>query len=184
MFACNGILFNHESPTRGENFVTRKITKAASKIVLGLESKIKLGNLNATRDWGHAKDYVEAMWLMLQQDIPDDFVIATGISTTVRDFVKLAFLEVGIEIEFKGTGVEEVGFVKNCLGDYKLDIGREIIEVDPKLFRPTEADFLVGSPEKAKEKLNWKPKHHLKSIVKEMMESDLKDARLEQAHQS
>ena len=173
MYACNGILFNHESPLRGETFVTRKITRAASKIALGLEEKLYLGNMNAKRDWGHAQDYVEAMWLMLQQDKPEDFVIATGTTTTVRDFVKLAFLEAGIEIEFKGEGVNEKGFIKSCSGEYKLQIGKEVVAVDPKYFRPTEVELLLGDPTKAKEKLGWKPKHNLNSLVKDMMKADL-----------
>ena len=163
MYACNGILFNHESPLRGETFVTRKITRAASKIALGLEEKLYLGNLNAKRDWGHAQDYVEAMWLMLQQDKAEDFVIATGVTTTVRDFVKLAFLEAGMELEFKGEGVNEKGYYK----------GKEIVAVDPKYFRPTEVELLLGDPTKAKEKLGWKPKHDLQSLVKDMMKADL-----------
>jgi GDPmannose 4,6-dehydratase len=173
MYACNGILFNHESPIRGETFVTRKITRAASKIALGLENKLYLGNLDSKRDWGHAQDYVEAMWLMLQQDKPEDFVIATGVTTTVRDFVKLSFLEAGIEIEFKGSGVNEVGFVKKCHREYKLPEGKEVVAVDPKYFRPTEVDLLLGDPTKAKTKLGWKPKHDLNSLVKDMMQSDL-----------
>lgn len=173
MYACNGILFNHESPLRGETFVTRKITRAASKIALGLEEKLFLGNLNSKRDWGHAKDYVEAMWLMLQQDKPEDFVIATGVTTTVRDFVKLAFEEAGIEVEFKGEGENEKGFVKTCKGEYKLPVGKEIVAVDPKYFRPTEVDLLLGNPTKANTKLGWKPKHDLQSLVKDMMKADL-----------
>ena len=173
MYACNGILFNHESPIRGETFVTRKITRAASKIALGLEKKFYLGNLDAKRDWGHAEDYVEAMWLMLQQSKPEDFVIATGVTTTVRDFVKLSFAEVGIELEFKGTGVEEKGFIKKCTGEFNLPVGTEVVAVDPKYFRPTEADLLLGDPTKAKTQLNWKPKHNLQSLVKDMMKSDL-----------
>ena len=173
MYACNGILFNHESPVRGETFVTRKITRAASKIALGLDEKLYLGNLDSKRDWGHAQDYVEAMWLMLQQDKPEDFVIATGVTTSVRDFVKLSFLEAGIEIEFKGTGVEEKGFIKKCHGEYMLPVGQEIIAIDPKYFRPTEVDLLLGDPTKAKTKLGWKPKHDLNSLVKDMMKSDL-----------
>jgi GDPmannose 4,6-dehydratase len=173
MYACNGILFNHESPLRGETFVTRKITRATSKIALGLEDKLYLGNLDSKRDWGHAEDYVEAMWLMLQQDKPEDFVIATGVTTTVRDFVKLSFLEAGIEIEFKGTGVNEIGFVKKCHGEYKLPEGKEVVYIDPKYFRPTEVDLLLGDPTKAKTKLGWKPKHDLNSLVKDMMRSDL-----------
>ena len=166
MYACNGILFNHESPIRGETFVTRKITRAAAKISLGLQEKLYLGNLDAKRDWGHAKDYVEAMWLMLQQDKAEDFVIATGVTTTVREFVRLAFLEAGIEIEFKGSGVEEIGF------DNKT--GRELVFVDPDYFRPTEVDLLIGDPTKANTKLGWMPKYDLSSLVKEMMSSDLK----------
>ena len=165
MFACNGILFNHESPIRGETFVTRKITRAAAKISLGLQEKLFLGNLDAKRDWGHAKDYVEAMWLMLQQDTPEDFVIATGVTTTVREFVSLAFLEAGIEIEFKGKGVEEIGFDKKT--------GRGLVFVDPEYFRPTEVELLIGDPTKANTLLGWKPKHDLNSLVKDMMKGDL-----------
>ena len=173
MFACNGILFNHESPLRGETFVTRKITRAASKIALGLDQKLFLGNLDAKRDWGHAQDYVEAMWLMLQQNKPEDFVIATGVTTSVRDFVILSFREAGIELEFKGSGVAEKGYVKSCHGPYKLPVGKEVIAVDPKYFRPTEVELLLGDPTKAKQKLGWSPKHDLKSLVKDMMKSDL-----------
>lgn len=173
MYACNGILFNHESPIRGETFVTRKITRAASKIALGLEKKLYLGNLDAKRDWGHAQDYVEAMWLMLQQEKPEDFVIATGKTTPVRDFVKMAFMEAGIEVEFKGFGIEEKGFVTKCNGEYKIPVGSEVVAVDPKYFRPTEVDLLLGDPTKAKTKLGWKPKHDLQSLVKDMMTSDL-----------
>ncbi len=173
IYACNGILFNHESPIRGETFVTRKITRAASKIALGLEQKLFLGNLDSKRDWGHAQDYVEAMWLMLQQEKPEDFVIATGVTTTVRDFVKLSFLEAGIDIEFKGSGVNEVGLVKKCHGEYQLPVGEVVVAVDTKYFRPTEVDLLLGDPTKAKTKLGWKPRHDLKSLVKDMMKSDL-----------
>lgn len=173
LYACNGILFNHESPLRGETFVTRKITRSASKIAYGLEEKLFLGNLNAKRDWGHAQDYVEAMWLMLQQDKAEDFVIATGVTTTVRDFVKLAFAEAGIEVEFKGEGVEEKGYVKACTGEFKLPVGKEIVAVDAKYFRPTEVDLLLGDPTKANTKLKWKPKHNLQSLVKDMMKADL-----------
>jgi GDPmannose 4,6-dehydratase len=165
MYACNGILFNHESPIRGETFVTRKITRAAAAISLGQQEKLYLGNLDAKRDWGHAKDYVEAMWLMLQQDRPEDFVIATGVTTTVREFVRLAFKEAGIEIEFKGTGVEEIGFDKKT--------GKEIVFVDQEYFRPTEVELLIGDPTKSKTKLGWKPKHDLNSLVKDMMKGDL-----------
>ncbi len=173
LYACNGILFNHESPLRGETFVTRKITRAASKIALGLEDKIYLGNLNAKRDWGHAQDYVEAMWLMLQQDKPEDFVIATGITTTVRDFVKLAFAEVGIELEFKGEGILEKGYIKSCKKEYQLPINKEVVTVDPKYFRPTEVEILLGDPSKANKKLGWQPKHNLSSLVSDMMNSDI-----------
>jgi GDPmannose 4,6-dehydratase len=173
MYACNGILFNHESPIRGETFVTRKITRAAAKISLGLEDKLYLGNLDSKRDWGHAQDYVEAMWLMLQQEVPEDFVIATGVTTTVRDFVKMSFMEAGIELEFKGIGAQEVAMVKKCHGDYQLPVGKEVVAVDPKYFRPTEVDLLLGDSSKAKSKLGWKPKHDLSSLVKDMMKSDL-----------
>lgn len=174
MFACNGILFNHESPRRGETFVTRKITRAAAKIALGLQDKMYLGNLEAKRDWGHAKDYVRMMWMILQADQPEDWVIATGVTTTVRDFVRMAFNEVGIELEFKGEGVEEKAFVKSCNNpDFQLEIGKEVLSVDPTYFRPTEVDLLIGDPSKAKEKLGWVPEHDLASLVKDMMISDI-----------
>ena len=174
MFACNGILFNHESPRRGETFVTRKITRAVSKIALGLQDKFYLGNLDAQRDWGHAKDYVRMMWMILQADQPEDWVIATGITTTVRDFVRLAFREVGIELEFKGKGVEEKAYVAACnLKDFKVEIGKEVISIDPTYFRPTEVDLLIGDPTKAKDKLGWVPEHDLASLVKDMMGGDI-----------
>jgi GDPmannose 4,6-dehydratase len=174
MFACNGILFNHESPLRGETFVTRKITRAVARIALGLQEKLFLGNLEAKRDWGHAKDYVEAMYLMLQQKTPEDFVIATGITTKVRDFVKMAFEEVGIEIEFKGKGVRETAKVKACHNkNFQLKKGMEVVAVDPVYFRPTEVELLIGDPGKAKRKLKWKPKYNLESLVKEMVHADL-----------
>jgi GDPmannose 4,6-dehydratase len=174
MFACNGILFNHESPIRGETFVTRKITRATSRIALGMQEKVYLGNLNAKRDWGHAKDYIEAMWLILQQDEPEDFVIATGITTTVRDFVKMAFGYVGVELEFKGTGAEERGYVLSCSNpNHQLEIGKEVVAIDPRYFRPTEVDLLIGDPTKANTQLGWKPKHELKSLVDDMMKGDL-----------
>ncbi|NEW78262.1 MAG: GDP-mannose 4,6-dehydratase [Gelidibacter sp.] len=174
MFACNGVLFNHESPLRGETFVTRKITRAASRIALGLQDTIYLGNLNAKRDWGHAKDYVEAMWLMLQQDQPEDFVIATGISTSVRDFVRLAFKEIGVELVFEGKNEHETGKVAKCTNPkYQLEIGKEVIKIDPRYYRPTEVAELIGDATKCKEKLNWKPKYNLQGLVKEMMEYDL-----------
>ncbi|QQD15369.1 GDP-mannose 4,6-dehydratase [Sphingobacterium sp. UDSM-2020] len=175
MFACNGILFNHESPLRGETFVTRKITRAVSKIALGIQDKLYLGNLDARRDWGHAKDYVEAMWLILQQDQPEDFVIATGVTTTVRDFVKMSFLQVGIDLEFRGEGVDEVATVKQCNHpDYQIAVGTDVVSVDKAYFRPTEVDLLIGDPTKSKTKLGWTPKYDLPLLVQEMMESDLK----------
>lgn len=175
IFACNGILFNHESPLRGETFVTRKITRAVSKIALGLQDKLYLGNLNAKRDWGHAKDYVEAMYLILQQPEPDDYVIATGKTTEVREFVRMSFKEVGIEVEFKGTGVEEKGYIKSCSNPaYQVEIGREVVAIDPRYFRPTEVDLLIGDPTKSNTKLGWYPKHDLASLVKDMMEHDIK----------
>ncbi len=175
MFAANGILFNHESPLRGETFVTRKITRGAAQIALGQQDKLYLGNLDAKRDWGHAKDYVEAMWLMLQQDVAEDYVIATGITTTVRDFVKMAFNEVGIELDFSGEGVNEIARVKACHNLlYQLEIGKEVVSIDPRYFRPTEVELLIGDPTKAKEKLGWKLKYDLPALVKDMMESDVK----------
>lgn len=174
MYACNGILFNHESPRRGETFVTRKITRATARIALGLKEKIYLGNLNAERDWGHAKDYVRMMWMILQAEEPEDWVIATGKTTTVRDFVKLSFKEVGIELEFKGSGVSETAHVVKCNNPaFQLEIGKEILSVDPTYFRPTEVDLLIGDPTKAKEKLGWVPEHDLASLVKDMVQSDL-----------
>lgn len=180
MFACNGILFNHESPLRGETFVTRKITRGVSKIALGLQEKLYLGNLDARRDWGHAKDYVEAMWLILQQDTAEDYVIATGVTTTVRDFVRMSFAEVGVEIEFKGEGSEERGYIKSCSNvEFIVEIGKEVVAVDPAYFRPTEVDLLIGDPTKSKTKLGWKPKYDLPALVKEMMESDVDHFRKE-----
>ena len=175
IYACNGILFNHESPLRGETFVTRKITRAVSKIALGLQDNLYLGNLNAKRDWGHAKDFVEAMYLILQQPEPDDYVIATGKTTEVREFVRMAFAEVGIEVEFKGTGVEEKGYIKSCSNPaYQVEIGKEVVAVDPRYFRPTEVDLLIGDPTKSNTKLGWYPKHDLASLVKDMMDHDIK----------
>jgi GDPmannose 4,6-dehydratase len=174
MFACNGILFNHESPLRGETFVTRKITRAVSKMALGLQDNLFLGNLDARRDWGHAKDYVEAMWLILQQDEPEDFVIATGVTTTVRDFVSMSFGEVGIAIAFRGEGVDEKGYVVSCSNpEYQIEIGKEVVAVDKAYFRPTEVDLLIGDPSKCNDKLGWKPKYDLPMLVKEMMASDV-----------
>lgn len=175
MYACNGILFNHESPLRGETFVTRKITRAVSKMALGLQDKVYMGNIDSKRDWGHAKDYVRGMWLMLQQDKPEDFVLATGVTTTIRDFIKMAFAEVGVEIAYTGTGVDEVGYVKSiAIPEYAFKIGQEVVRIDPKYFRPTEVDLLIGDPTKANTKLGWKPEYDLAALVKEMMESDLK----------
>lgn len=174
MYACNGILFNHESPRRGETFVTRKITRAVSKIALGLQEKIYLGNLEAKRDWGHAKDYVRMMWMILQAEKPEDWVIATGETTTVRDFVRMAFGEVGISLEFKGEGINEKAFVAACKHkDFQVEIGKEVLSIDPAYFRPTEVDLLIGDPTKAKEKLGWVPEYDLKGLVKDMMKSDV-----------
>ncbi|MBT1700355.1 GDP-mannose 4,6-dehydratase [Fulvivirgaceae bacterium PWU4] len=175
MFACNGILFNHESPIRGETFVTRKITRAVARIALGMQDKLYLGNLNAKRDWGHAKDYVEAMWLMLQQDKPQDFVIATGESTTVRDFTKMAFAEVGITLEFVGEGAEEIGVVVDSVNlNYYIPLGTVVVAVDPRYFRLAEVDILIGDSSKARKVLNWEPRITVKELVKEMVEADLK----------
>jgi GDPmannose 4,6-dehydratase len=181
MFACNGILFNHESPIRGETFVTRKITRAASRIALGLQDKFYLGNLEAKRDWGHAKDYIRMMWMILQAETAEDWVIATGKTTTVRDFVKMSFSEVGIELTFSGVGVDEKAFVKAChKSAYQLEIGKEVLSVDPKYFRPTEVDLLIGDPTKARTKLGWECKYDLADLIKEMMDSDLKLMKKEQ----
>lgn len=183
MYACNGILFNHESPVRGETFVTRKITRAASRIALGLQEKIYLGNLNAKRDWGHAKDYVEAMWLILQQDKAEDYVIATGETTEIREFVRMSFNHMGVSLDFKGEGVDEVGFVssvdsekflKTVGRNAELKVGDEVVFVDPQYFRPTEVDLLIGDPTKSQTQLGWKPKYNLAGLVEDMMSSDLK----------
>jgi len=174
MFAVNGILFNHESPLRGETFVTRKITRGVAKIALGMQDKIYLGNLDARRDWGHAKDYVEAMWRILQQDQPEDYVIATGITTPVREFIRMAFAEVGVTLEFRGEGVEEKGYVTASENpDFQVPAGKEVVAVDPKYFRPTEVDLLIGDPTKAMTKLDWQPKYDLPMLVKDMVESDV-----------
>ncbi|UOE38002.1 GDP-mannose 4,6-dehydratase [Chryseobacterium oryzae] len=174
MFACNGILFNHESPRRGETFVTRKITMAAAKIALGLQDVLYLGNLNSQRDWGHAKDYVEAMWLILQQEKPEDYVIATGKTTYIRDFVRMAFLELGIELDFVGEAENEVAKVKSCSNaEYQLPIGKEVVKIDPAYYRPTEVDLLIGDPTKANTKLSWIPKYDVKMLCKEMINSDI-----------
>lgn len=174
MFACNGILFNHESPLRGETFVTRKITRAAARISLGMQETMYLGNLDAKRDWGHAKDYVEAMWLMLQQDKPEDFVIATGITTSVRDFLSKTFAELNVELEYTGQGVAEQAIIKaiNKPNEY-FKVGQVVAKVDPRYFRPTEVDLLIGDPTKAKEKLGWKLKYTLDELIREMVVADV-----------
>ena len=180
IFACNGILFNHESPLRGETFVTRKITRAVAKIAHNLQQCLFLGNLDAQRDWGHAKDYIEAMYLILQQEVPEDFVIATGVTTRVREFVRLAFKEVGIEVEFRGEGVDEKGYVVSCSNpDYQLETGKQVVAVDPKYFRPTEVELLIGDPTKSHTKLGWKPKYDLAMLVSEMVATDVEHFRKE-----
>jgi len=180
IYACNGILFNHESPLRGETFVTRKITRAVARISAGLQDSLFLGNLDAQRDWGHAKDYVEAMYLILQQDTPEDYVIATGVTTRVREFVRMAFMEVGIEVEFKGTGVEEKAYVVSCSNpEFQLEKGKQVVAVDPKYFRPTEVDLLIGDPTKSKTKLGWVPKYDLAMLVNEMVAADVDHFRKE-----
>ena len=173
MYACNGILFNHESPLRGETFVTRKITRAAGKMSLGLQNKLYLGNMNAKRDWGHAKDYVEAMWRMLQQEKAEDYVIATGVTTTVRDFVRMAFRELGAELEFTGEGELEVATIVSCSKENSFEVGQEVVAVDPRYYRPTEVELLIGDPSKAKTQLEWEPHYDLQMMVSEMVQSDL-----------
>ncbi len=174
MYAVNGILFNHESPLRGETFVTRKITRGVAKIALGMQDKIYLGNLDARRDWGHAKDYVDAMWRILQQETPEDYVIATGITTPVRDFVRMAFAEVGVAVEFRGEGVNEKGYVVASTNpDFPVELEKEVVAVDPAYFRPTEVELLIGDPTKAMTKLNWKPKYDLAMLVQDMVSSDV-----------
>ena len=174
LFACNGVLFNHESPRRGETFVTRKITRATSRIALGLQNKMYLGNLDAKRDWGHAKDYVRMMWMILQANQAEDWVIATGRTTTVRDFVRMSFAHVGIELAFRGKGVNEKAYVVSCSNpEYQLELGKEVLAIDPRYFRPTEVDLLIGDPSKAKHKLGWIPEYSLEDLVNDMMASDL-----------
>lgn len=181
MFACNGILFNHESPIRGETFVTRKITRAVARIVLGLDDILYLGNLDASRDWGHAKDYVRMMWMILQAKEPEDWVIATNKTTSVRDFVRMAFAQTGIELEFRGTGIDEKAYIKSCSNpEFQLPEGKQVLEVDPKYFRPTEVDLLIGDPTKARTKLGWEPEYDLEDLVKEMVASDLELMKKEQ----
>mgnify|MGYP001347539775 CR=1 FL=1 len=182
MFACNGILFNHESPIRGETFVTRKITRAAAKIALGLQDILYLGNLNSKRDWGHAKDYIEAMYLMLQQEKPEDFVIATGVTTEIREFVRKSFAFIGIDLEFKGKDENEIGVISHIdinkteefgLNKESLSIGKTVVAVDKRYYRPTEVDLLIGDASKAREKLNWQPKYNLEALIEDMMKSDV-----------
>jgi GDPmannose 4,6-dehydratase len=168
-------LFNHESPRRGETFVTRKITMATAAIALGKQDCLYLGNLNALRDWGHAKDYVEAMWRMLQQETPEDFIIATGKTTSIRDFVRMAFQEIGVTLAFEGSQENEIAKVESCTNPaYQLEIGKVVVRVDPSYYRPTEVDLLLGDPTKAKTQLGWEPEYDLASLVKEMVHSDLK----------
>lgn len=175
MFACNGILFNHESPLRGETFVTRKITRAVARIAMGMQDKLYLGNLSAQRDWGHARDYVQAMWLILQQEAPEDFVIATGVTTSVREFVRKAFMQVGITVAFDGSGNEEVARVVDCSDpNYLIEPGRVVVAVDPAYFRPTEVELLIGDPAKAMKKLGWTPSYTLDDLVKDMMQADVR----------
>ncbi|MEO6290070.1 MAG: GDP-mannose 4,6-dehydratase [Ginsengibacter sp.] len=174
MYAVNGILFNHESPVRGESFVTRKITIGVAQIALGMDEILLLGNLDAKRDWGHAKDYVEGMWLMMQQEVPEDYVLATGVTTSVRDFVKMAFKNLEIEIEFKGKDENEKGFIKGCNHpSYQLPVGKQVIGIHPRYYRPAEVDLLIGDASKANTKLGWKPKYDLEMLVKEMMEHEI-----------
>jgi GDPmannose 4,6-dehydratase len=174
MFACNGILFNHESPRRGETFVTRKITRAVAQMALGMQDVLFMGNIDSQRDWGHAKDYVEAMWLILQQDVPEDFVISTGVTTSVREFVRISFREVGVELEFKGEGIDEIAIVVSTSNsEFYFEIGQIVVRIDPAYFRPTEVDLLIGDNTKAKTKLGWSPKYSLEMLIKEMVESDL-----------
>ena len=175
IFACNGILFNHESPRRGETFVTRKITRAVAKIALGIKEKFFLGNLDAFRDWGHAKDYVRVMWMILQSENAEDWVIATGVKTSVREFVRMSFDTLGIKIKFKGSGINEKAYVVSCENQkYIIPAGREVLSIDPKYFRPTEVDSLIGDPTKAKQKLGWVPKYDVKTLIEEMIHSDVK----------
>lgn len=181
IFACNGILFNHESPVRGETFVTRKITRAVARIALGLQDIFYMGNLDAKRDWGHAKDYVRMMWMILQANTAEDWVIATGKTTSVRDFIRMAFSEIGITLQFKGEGIEEKGYIASCNDErYQLPVGAQVLAVDPKYFRPTEVELLIGDATKAKEKLGWVPEYDLQDLVKDMVQSDLKLMRKDQ----
>jgi GDPmannose 4,6-dehydratase len=192
MFACNGILFNHESPLRGETFVTRKVTRAVARIALGIQNEVYMGNLSSKRDWGHAKDYIKAMYLILQQDTPDDYVIATGITTTIRDFIKKTFRKIGISVEFSGEGVGETGkitqidadlFVKK-IGETYLEtirkrFGEAVVKVDPEYFRPTEVELLIGDAAKARTKLSWEPQYNLDTLIEDMMQNDIKEMKKE-----
>lgn len=182
MFACNGILFNHESPIRGETFVTRKITRAVARIMYEQQDMLYLGNMSAKRDWGHAKDYVRAMWMMLQQDTAEDFAIATGRTVEVREFVRLAFEKVGVELEFEGEGLEEVGVVKAIVTEKtaRVKVGQTVVKVDPRYFRPTEVELLVGDPSKAKEKMGWQPEHSLEDLVEDMVRHDIDQVKRDQ----
>ncbi|MCB9262664.1 MAG: GDP-mannose 4,6-dehydratase [Flavobacteriales bacterium] len=173
MYACNGILFNHESPLRGETFVTRKITRGVAKIALGLQDKIWMGNIDSKRDWGHAKDYVEGMYLILQQDKAEDYVLATGQTTEIREFIRMAFENIGVEVEFRGKGINEKALIKSSDGRFNLPVGKEVMSIDPKYFRPTEVDLLLGDPTKANTKLGWKPKYNVAGLCSEMIEADL-----------
>jgi GDPmannose 4,6-dehydratase len=192
MFACNGILFNHESPLRGETFVTRKITRAISRIALGIQQDVYMGNLSSKRDWGHAKDYIKAMYLILQQDTPDDYVIATGVTTTIRSFIEKSFQEIGIGVEFSGTGVDEIGKIveiqpdifvskvgESFLENIRKRIGEAVIKIDPKYFRPTEVELLIGDATKARTKLSWEPKYNLDTLIEDMMQNDIKEMKKE-----
>lgn len=173
MFACNGILFNHESPLRGETFVTRKITRGVAKIALGLQEKLHMGNINSKRDWGHARDYVEGMYLMLQQDEPEDFVLATGVTTEIREFVRWAFAYAGITVEFAGQGIAEKAIITRIDADVNATVGQEVLAIDPKYFRPTEVDLLLGNSKKAMDKMGWKPRYTVKELCKEMVQADI-----------
>jgi GDPmannose 4,6-dehydratase len=180
MYACNGILFNHESPLRGETFVSRKITRSVAQMALGMEDCLYIGNLDAQRDWGHAKDYVEAMWLMLQQEAPRDYVVATGITTTVREFIRMAFEQIGVALIFEGTGVDEVGVIDACDGSFPFTKGQIVVRIDARYFRPTEVDLLIGDASKAKQELGWKPYYTLPMMIAEMVRADLELFRREQ----
>jgi GDPmannose 4,6-dehydratase len=192
IFACNGILFNHESPMRGETFVTRKVTRAVARIALGIQNEVYMGNLSSKRDWGHAKDYIKAMYLILQQDVPDDYVIATGITTTIRNFIRKTFQEIGISIEFSGESVKETGKItqidtdlfvekigESYLGAIRKRIGETVVKVDPKYFRPTEVELLIGDATKARSKLSWEPQYNLDTLIEDMIQNDVREMKKE-----